>query len=297
MNDHSVTRRGFLQASTLSVGASLLASRARLQAAAPLRFGLVTDIHYADIEPAGIKTYRESTAKLADCVRFMNEQKVDFLAELGDFKDQGKPPDEAVTLRFLEAIDKVFKGFAGPRYHVLGNHDADSLSKRQFLSAVGLPSRPSYFSFDTKGVTFVVLDGNFRSDGADYDHGNYAWEDSNVPAVELTWLQGALGRAPGPVIVFIHQRLDGEGGGYFVKNAPAVRAALEGSKKVAAVFQGHQHEGGYSLINGIHYYTLKALVDGTGPEGSAYAIVEVDAGMNLTVAGYRRAESRKLARG
>jgi predicted MPP superfamily phosphohydrolase len=300
MNDHRITRRDVLRVSSSLIGAAALGRRP-LAAVAPLRFGLVTDIHYADIEPAGMRQYRESSAKLAECVRFMNEQKVDFLVELGDFKDQGKPPDEAATLGYLRKIEDVFRGFTGPRFHVLGNHDVDSISKQQFLDVTGVVSRSSpdpgtYYEFGVKGVDFLVLDANFRADGVGYDHGNYAWEDANVPASELRWLEAALTGTGAPVIAFIHQQLDGEGA-YFVKNAAAVRAVLERSKKVLAVFQGHRHEGGYSLINGIHYYTLKSVIEGSGLENSSYAIVEADASFNLAVTGYRRAESRRLVRG
>lgn len=300
MNDHRITRRDVLRVSSSLIGGAALGRRSAPAAEAPLRFGLVTDIHYADIEPAGMRQYRESPAKLAECVRFMNEQKVDFLVELGDFKDQGKPPDEAATLGYLRKIEDVFRGFKGLRFHVLGNHDVDSISKQQFLDVVGRVSTPvpgshgSYYEFGAKGVNFLVLDGNFRSDSVGYDHGNYAWEDPNVPAHELDWIEASLA-APQPAIVFVHQRLDGEGG-YFVKNAAAVRAVLERSSKVIAVFQGHQHEGGYSLINGIHYYTLKSVIEGSGLGNSAYAIVEADTAFNLTVTGYRRADSRKLER-
>ena len=286
------TRRDFL-ASLAAAPLSGLALRDALAAPSRLRFGMVTDIHYADIDNAGTRAYRESTAKLAECVEFMNRQKVDFLVELGDFKDQGKPPDETVTLGYLAAIEKVFRGFGGARYHVLGNHDVDSISKQQFRAAVGMEREASYFSLEQKGIRFLVLDANFRSDGTDYDHGNYEWADANVPPRELEWIERTLARTPGRAIVFIHQQLDGEGA-YYVKNAAAVRAVLERSKKVLAVFQGHRHEGGYSLINGIHYYTLKSVIEGSGPENSAYAIVEADQQFNLTVTGYRRAETRRL---
>ena len=66
----------------------------------------------------------------------MNEQKVAFLVELGDFKDQDKTPEEARTLGYLKKIEAVLAGFKGPRYHVIGNHDTDSLSKAAFLSVV-----------------------------------------------------------------------------------------------------------------------------------------------------------------
>jgi hypothetical protein len=304
MNDHCITRRDVLRASSTLLGSAILCQRAAF-AAPPLRFGLVTDVHYADIDPAGARTYRESAAKLAECVRFMNEQNVDFLVELGDFKDQGKPPDESTTLDYLRTIQRVFRGFKRPLFHVLGNHDVDSISKDQFLKTVGQDTRVttrgeqaspgSYYWFPFKNARFLVLDANFRADGAAYDHGNYAWEDANVADIELRWIERELAAASEPVIVFIHQQLDGEGA-YYVKNAAAVRAALERSKKVLAVFQGHRHEGGYSLINGIPYYTLKGVIEGAGADNSAYAIVEADAAFNLTVTGYRKAESRKLVK-
>ena len=59
---------------------------------APLvRFGLVTDCHYAEIPlahrpmPVGDASYRESVAKLAEAIAVFNREKVDFEIELGDF--------------------------------------------------------------------------------------------------------------------------------------------------------------------------------------------------------------------
>ena len=262
----------------------------------PVRFGIVTDCHYADTEPAGTRFYRESLDKLSECVACMNARRVDFLIELGDLKDQDTPAVEERTLQYLRRAEAVFREFDGPRYHVLGNHDLDSLSKRQFLENVKntrLSSRRSYYSFNVRGLHCVVLDANYTADGTDYDHHNFHWTDANVPLPELHWLRKDLAKARGPVIVFIHQLLDGTGPVY-VKNAPELRQVLRDSGKVLAVFQGHHHEGGYNEIGGIHYYTLKAVVEGQGPENSAYAIVEVRPDGSLIVTGYRRAESREL---
>jgi hypothetical protein len=95
--------------------------------------------------------------------------------------------------------------------------------------------------------------------------------------------------------VFAHQRLDAAGDAY-VKNSAEVRAVLEASGKVLAVFQGHEHPGGHRLVNGIHYYTLKALVEGSGAENNSYAVLEVHPDFNLTITGYRRAVGMTLAR-
>jgi hypothetical protein len=295
-----ITRRTFLRC---AAGASLaplsctpgnLSSRVRR----PVRFGIVTDCHYADADPVGTRFYRESLRKLSECVDRMNAESVDFLIELGDFKDENRPPAEAKTLAYLQQVETVFRRYAGPRYHVLGNHDMDSISKQQFLSRVknsGVNGRRSYYSFDGGGLHCIVLDANYRSDGRDYDHGDFDWKDANVPARELDWLRQDLAAGHGPVIVFLHQLLDGTGSVY-VKNATEVRQILEPSGRVLAVFQGHHHPGAYSQINGVHYYTLKGMIEGHGEENSAYAIVEVHPGHNLTVTGYRKASSMELTR-
>jgi alkaline phosphatase len=172
----------------------------------------------------------------------------------------------------------------------------DSLSKRQFLENVentAIDPARSYYSFDVAGLHCVVLDANYRADGSDYDRGNFDWTDANIPPHELDWLKQDLAASQGCVIVFIHQLLDGEGSVY-VKNAPDVRQALEESGKVLAVFQGHHHEGAYSRIEGIHYYTLKGVVEGRGQENNSYALVEVQRDHSLIVTGYRKAVSREL---
>jgi predicted phosphodiesterase len=262
-----------------------------------VRFGIVTDCHYADADTVGTRYYRHSLDKLGECVEAMNEQEVDFIVELGDFKDQDSPPAEQKTLSYLRAAENVFCKFDGPTYHVLGNHDLDSISKAQFLTNIkntGIGSGRSYYSFDSNGVHFVVLDANFKSDGTNYDHGNFDWTDANVPPAELQWLRRDLAATRGAVIVLVHQLLDGAGP-HYVKNAAEVRQILEQSDRILAVFQGHRHDGGYSLIEGIHYYTLKAVVEGPGPENNSYAIVEVRQDMSITITGYRKAVDKQLA--
>ena len=298
-----VTRRLFLKSSAATLAGLTLTP---LSCSGPtdynrrtgtVRFGIVTDCHYADADTVGTRYYRDSLDKLVECVEVMNRQRVDFLVELGDFKDQNTPPIEQKTLSYLQAIENVFRKFNGPTYHVLGNHDADSLSKTQFLANIentGINPSRSYYSFDYNGVHFVVLDANYKSDGTDYDRGNFDWTDANIPPAELQWLKQDLAVSRGAVIVLIHQLLDGAGS-YYVKNAVEVQQVLEQSGKVLAVFQGHHHDGGYSRIKGIHYYTLKALVEGPSTENNSYAIVEVLPDMSIIVTGYRKAVSKQLA--
>ncbi|MDF7823039.1 metallophosphoesterase family protein [Pontiellaceae bacterium B12227] len=296
--DWLITRCTFLKASGAIAGGIALGPAQAAGNTASLRFGIVTDAHYADTDPKGRRFYQDSTGKMAECVALMNDQKVDFLIELGDFKDQNQPATEESTLKNLAAIESVYGQFKGPRYHVLGNHDVDSISKEQFLAHVentGIKPGSKYYSFDSKGLHFIVLDPNFKADGSDYDHGNFDWKDANIPSKELVWLKNDLAKHSAPTIVFIHQPLDPRNDKVFIRNAEAVRQVLQENKKVLAVFQGHLHGGNHARIDGVHYYTLKAMVEGPGTENNSYAIVEVDHDLNITVNGYSRAVSKKLA--
>ena len=256
-------RRAFVCAGTGAVIGTMLSacSSVRRNGAPLVRFGLVTDLHFARIPALGNRQYAQSAAKLARIVSSMNESQPDFMVELGDFKDLG--PTKAETLAYLDEIEGVFRGFKGPRYHVLGNHDTDCLSKEEFLTHVDHAGHEgTYYSFEQNGLTFVVLDACFTSDMKPYCRAN-PWEDANIPPEELAWFEKTLSAAPGPAIVFCHQRLDPESEPrHLVRNAVAVRSVLEKSGKVRSVFTGHQHGGGDCTHNGIRYFTLNALVMG-----------------------------------
>ena len=251
---------------------------------------MVTDAHYADTEARGGRTYRDGLKLMRECVATMNQEKVDFVIELGDFKDQDNPPVEGKTLDYLKTIEAEFAKFSGPRYHVLGNHDTDSLSKKVFLETVestGIPKEKSYYAFLHKGVQCIVLDANFKRDGTPYDKGNFDWKDANIPKEELEWLKKTLSEHTGKSIIFVHQRLDNDGAAICIRNAAEVRKILAESKRVLAVFSGHDHPGAKSVIEGIPYYTLRWLTSG-------YAIVEMSSEGNLTVKGFRRVASTEL---
>ncbi len=261
-----------------------------------VRFGIVTDLHYADREPAGTRFYRDSFPKMKQAVELMNQKKPNFLIELGDFKDQDVEPVESNTIQYLQTIEKELQKFQGPVYHVLGNHDMDSLSKTQFLQYVknsNIPTGKSYYSFDQKEFHFVVLDANFTSDGTPYDRSNFDWTDANIPPLQLKWLREDLNAASIPTIVFVHQLLDGQGH-HYIKNAAQVRQVLQESKKVLAVFQGHQHQGQYNRINGIHYITMQAMVEGEGLDNNRYYVVDVNAKFDIMVQGYVQGKSYHL---
>ena len=211
-----ITRRDFLK-SSIAAGFSVAVLGGRMPKAfskTGLRFGIVTDSHYADTAPQYDRYFRESVDKMNECVSFMNEQKIEFLIELGDFKDQNTTPVEEKTIDYLKAIEQIFQKFNGPTYHVLGNHDLDSISKKQFMeniSNTNIPSRSTYYGFDCNGVHMIVMDANFLKDGTAYDHGNYEWNETYISRTELDWLRKDLAATDLPVVTFSHQQMGGLG--------------------------------------------------------------------------------------
>ena len=268
----------------------------------PLRFGVVTDVHFERRETAVNRCYTEAQAKLRAAVEHFNASRLDFVIELGDLKDMGPSGDPAESLRFLDEIESALQDFRGPVWHVLGNHDCDCISKAEFWAHTdgkekellrhtrhdGIEEAGCY-SFRARGFRCIVLDADFNADGTDYDRGNFHWTSAWLPDWELEWLERELDSAAGePTLIFVHQMLD-----HFstvspqlvVCNAPDAVALLERHPQVLAVFQGHHHPGFYSSRAGIHYVTFPGMIEGPWPAHTAYAIVEIQPGGSIRIEG------------
>lgn len=248
------------------------------------RFGVVTDVHYADKsrpEHPRKELHREALTRLENALKTFANFNISFAVELGDLVDSA--PDQCLDdsegyracLRtetgYLRTINGVFSRVRR-RHYVLGNHCVENLTKQEFLSAI--KRKASYYSFDQSGVHFVVLDACFRKDHVDYGRRNSDWKESYIPPHELDWLRKDLSATRSPTMIFVHQRADTEDA-YAIKNSRDVRTVLEESGRVKAVFQGHYHNGGNQKINGVHYFTFGALVDGPGENSGAHAVVEI----------------------
>lgn len=277
-----------------------------------VRIGLVADVHHADRDDAAhgdTTMYRQSLRRLNEAMDVFCARKPDLMIELGDFKDLAvkkdpkpgeDPRDKAGTIRYTQEVEAVLARFEGPRYHVLGNHDNDMLDKDEFLALcpnTGIAKDRSYYSFVLKGVTFIVLDGNFTLKGEPYKGSkiNWNWMESLIPPVEVEWLKCELSAAKGPVVVSVHQRLDAAARPHHrIANGEEVQKILSGSGKVVAVFQGHDHLGGYSKVDGVGYYTLRAMVAGPKRECNSYAEAAIYPSGAVVVTGFANASSVEM---
>ena len=253
-----------------------------------LRFGLITDLHYADKATAGSRHYRDTLNKLNEAIEAFArlDPPMKFAVELGDFIDAAESVE--TERKYLATVDGLFRKICDDRHYVLGNHCVGTLTSEEFLGDVG--RKTSFYSFDRDGRHFVVLDACFRKDGVAYGRGNFEWSESFIPEHELRFLEEDLKSTPSEVIVFVHQRLDIEPP-YGVFNAAEVRKILEQSGRVRAVFQGHSHKNDHRKIGGIDYVTLVAMVEGPAPESSGYSVVTWQADGSIELSGFRRQSS------
>lgn len=293
-DSHRIGRRAFIKDGMLLLAApgfGALGQKCMLASETvstdDVHIGLLTDVHYADKAEVGSRFYRESLTKLSEAVSEFKRENVATIVELGDFIDSGetRQTDEID----LQRINRAFSEMSNDRHYVLGNHCVQTLNKNEFLRIV--EREQSYYSFDRGQFHFIILDACFRSDGKPYGRRNFDWTDANIPSDEIEWLQSDLKSADQRnVVVFVHQRLD-VATKYGVKNADDVRRTLEQSGNVRAVVQGHYHKNDYKEINGVHYCTLRAVVEGAGAENSGYSTMSIQPDGEIRIAGFRRQSS------
>jgi 3',5'-cyclic AMP phosphodiesterase CpdA len=289
------TRRTFIKQIALSLPLLTIKPYWPAGRRGTLRFGWLTDVHHGDTPPKWNRYYHLAIPKLTEAAAFFNKQDLDFAIVTGDFIDRPATPDETQALTYLKQAEEAFSTFKGRKYHVIGNHDLDILSKEQYQATIqnnGIAPYDTYYSVVINGYLLVVLDACFTKNGQPYQKGNFKWHDANIPLQQLTWLKETLQKHRLPTLIFTHQLLDGKGK-FQINNAAKVRKTLEASGQVIAVFQGHKHEGGYSLTGNIHYITQKALIDGSSIEENSYSVVDVHTS-GIEVFGYRQAINYKL---
>lgn len=290
------TRRQFIKKSVvLSLAGFVLPSMVKARSQKPiLRFGVIADSHYAQRPTERNRYYKQSIDKMQECISVFNNENLDFAIHLGDFKDQAIKPKTKQTLEFLTTIETEFTRFKGPVYHVVGNHDVDSITKTQFLKNVtntGVNTNLSYYSFDIQDFHFVVLDANYDETGKDHFYlEGVDWRHCFVPDFQLQWLQNDLQNTTKPTLVFIHHPIFEyyrEGVKLHVDNYENVQNILEKSGQVMAVFQGHVHEERMAQKNNIHYITHLGMVDYSGLENNSFSIVEIYPDQ-IQIHGYKR---------
>jgi predicted phosphodiesterase len=264
---------------------------------AELAFGAIADCQYCAVPGAHVRKYSLSEDKLTKCVVHFNTMNLEYVIHLGDFIDR--------DFKSFDVVNPIYEQLKMPKYHVLGNHDfsvSDDLKKDVPLK-MGLTSK--YYDFEVKGWRYVILDGNdisFHAYPENSDEYLKAREYYTINKItspkwngaigpeQRSWLRTVLGKATRNgenVILFCHFPVYPENA-HNLWNAEEIVAILESYSCVKAYINGHNHHGNYAIKEGIHYLTLKGMVD---TEQTSYAVIRVD-DKSIYITGFGREEDR-----
>lgn len=263
------------------------------------QYGMIADCQYCADPGTKQRKYSLSEQKLQECIDQLNTMNLEYVVHLGDFIDR--------DFESFDVVGPVFQQLRMPGYHVLGNHDFSVADKHKSKvpKKMGLASR--YYDFAVNGWRFVVLDGNdisfhaYPEGSAGYRTAEAFYHENKISspkwngalgAGQLSWLNGVLETASGAnekVVLYCHFPVFPENG-HNLWNAGEVIELLESHVCVVAYINGHNHAGNYGLRNGIHYLTLKGMVDTVH---TAYSVVNVFED-RLEIMGYGREENRTL---
>jgi 3',5'-cyclic-AMP phosphodiesterase len=245
-----------------------------------VRFALITDVHFGPPASFGGKLRKLSHGASSLTERFvrrMNDvERPELVVNLGDVIED---VDREADLRNYRHFVDILGGLEAPVLHVAGNHDFAHLSESD-LSDLWSHDGALYYSRDVGGVHFCVLHTIETKDVA-----------VRLPEAQLDWLRSDLERAELPCVVLMHHPASETQlvGNRWFENAPHIcriaerrklRAVIEATKKVVAVFNGHVHWNHLDVIAGIPYVTLQSLIenldeDAPGRPAAAWAVCDL----------------------
>lgn len=248
-----------------------------------IRIGLISDSHFALKESEGEKFYRDSLKKMQEAVSYFNKATVNFSVHLGDVKDVNKELDRAETFDYLEKIKTVFNDLDQPIHYCLGNHDIDINYKQEFLRSLSnnkADPLKSYYSFESGGILFVILDTNFDQKGKDISYLNYKdWQASYIDTQQLEWLDNLLENNSLPTIVFCHHPLYPcvfDEKKYHLVNYKELRKVIDDHQKVQVVLTGHAHRFLHQYLENCHHICVPPMVEHPFARSNSFSIAELN---------------------
>lgn len=264
-----MNRRAFLKGTGLLAAASALPLSLIEVAFADRRqnftFAYISDSHIQHIK--GQEFVRNWDRGLIRAVAECNlmHPKPDFVVYGGDLAQLGTREEIDHGLELLAPLSHK-------KYFVIGEHDYYLDLGEYWEKAVG----PLYYSFDHKGVHFVVLNSILTYDA--WTH-NKKWKtpmdrmqtmagldnpDGSpfmVGQAQREWLKKDLAKVnkATPIVVFSHSPLQKiyKGWNFWTEDAEQVQALLKPFKKVN-VFYGHVHQIQYNQIGNISFHAAMA---------------------------------------
>jgi len=251
-----------------------------------LKIGLVADPQYCNCDTERDRNYCQALGRLSEAMDTFNNSKVDFVMNLGDMIEK--------YINSYDSVGKIYDRLNMPFYNLLGNHEFEQVSKKYLANLLVRYKMPGfYYDFDYKNWRFIVLDGTELAKYAKKLHpdlvneGDSLWhsvvERHKMPAWnggisqrQQIWMKERLNDALKDhlnVIVFCHFPVYPESVEHVLWNYNDIMEILKNYPNVVAYINGHYHAGHYGYKDGIHYITMKAMLD--NPDRNSFAILEI----------------------
>jgi len=281
----TISRRRFLKAAGMAAGAGLLpVSSVRLSFADEKKdftFAYISDAHIQHIR--GTKFVRNWDRGLIRAVAETNLMvpEPDFVMFGGDLAQLGTKPE-------LDHGAEMLSKLKHKTYCVMGEHDYYLDLGEHWSKLFG----PQYYSFDHKGVHFVVLNSILTFDEWTHER----WPSAEQRMLEMAgldnpngspfmvgekqrdWLKQDLAAVPTttPVVVFSHSPIQKiyKGWNFWTEDAEEVQALLKPYAS-ATVLYGHVHQIQYNQIGNIAFQSVMATA-WPWPYPESYAHAEMD---------------------
>ena len=267
------------------------------------RIGLIADCQYCDCETRGARHYKTSKDRLSEAVENLNKFSLKYTIHLGDFIDR--------DFNSFDTLIPIWNELKSKKYHVLGNHDfevEDSL-KSSIFEKLNIQNR--YYSFTESNWRFIVLDGNDLSFQGGLTEEKKKQTDSLYNSLinkDLDYLQKWNGGLSQDQLDWVKSELDlaaknKEKVGFYCHfpifpeevhnlwNRKDLMDLISQYSCVKLYINGHNHAGAYEAQNGIHFLTLKGMVETKNSSSYAMATFSRD---TVLIRGYGREISRKL---
>ncbi|WP_150049692.1 metallophosphoesterase [Methylomonas rhizoryzae] len=268
MSNIDRSRRNFLKTGgALALGSTLPIGLVELAFAEPAQnfsFAYISDAHIQHIK--GNRFVRNWDMGLKRAVAEVNllTPKPDFVMFGGDLAQLGSKPELDHGAEMLSALQLPVK-------YVMGEHDYYLDLGAYWEQLFG----PQYYSFEHKGVHFIVLN-SIRT----YDDWTYhRWPSAEQRMLEMAsldnpngspfmvgdeqrvWLKADLAKVDKttPIVVFSHSPLQKiyKGWNFWTEDAEQIQALLKPFKKVSVIY-GHVHQIQYNQIGNISFNSVMA---------------------------------------
>jgi len=278
-----INRRDFLKAGSALLGASALpislVELAFADTAQNFSFAYISDAHIQQIK--GNKFVRNWDRGLIRAVAETNllTPKPDFVIFGGDLAQLGNKPE-------LDHGAEIMSALRYKTHYVMGEHDYYLDLGAYWEKLFG----PQYYSFDHKGVHFVVLNSILTFDDWTYRR----WPTAEQRMLEMAgldnpngspfmvgekqraWLKKDLSKVDRntPLVVLSHSPLQKiyKGWNFWTEDADEVQALLKPFRKVTVLY-GHVHQIQYNQIGNISFSSVMATA-WPGPYPSTYSQAE-----------------------